>query len=86
MPDLTLPQGTISYRDTGDGPPVVFLHGLLVDGRVWRKVTPLLDEDHRSIVPTLPLGSARSASPAWSSGSSSLTFILSVSIMRTVCT
>ena len=59
MPDLTLPQGTISYRDTGDGPPVVFVHGLLVDGTVWRKVTPLLDGAARSIVPDLPLGSHR---------------------------
>ena len=32
MPDVTLPQGTIHYRDTGEGPPVVFVHGLLVDG------------------------------------------------------
>ena len=61
MPDLTLPQGTISYRDTGDGPPVVFLHGLLVDGEVWRKVTPLLEGAARSIVPDLPLGSHRIA-------------------------
>jgi pimeloyl-ACP methyl ester carboxylesterase len=59
MPEITLPQGTISYRDTGDGPPVVFLHGLLVDGTVWRKVTPLLDGTARSIVPDLPLGSHR---------------------------
>ena len=59
MPDLTLPQGTISYRDTGDGPPVVFVHGLLVDGTVWRKVTPLLDGAARSIVPDVPLGSHR---------------------------
>ena len=59
MPDLTLPQGTISYRDTGDGPPVVFVHGLLVDGTVWRKVTPLLDGAARSIAPDLPLGSHR---------------------------
>jgi pimeloyl-ACP methyl ester carboxylesterase len=59
MPDLTLPQGSISYRDTDDGPPVVFLHGLLVDGTVWRKVTPLLDGAARSIVPDLPLGAHR---------------------------
>ena len=38
MPEITLPQGTIHYRDTGEGPPVVFLHGLLVDGELWRKV------------------------------------------------
>jgi pimeloyl-ACP methyl ester carboxylesterase len=61
MPEMTLPQGTIHYRDTGEGPPVVFLHGLLVDGEVWRKVTPLLQGAARSIVPDLPLGSHRIA-------------------------
>lgn len=61
MPEITLPQGTIHYRDTGQGPPVVFLHGLLVDGELWRKVTPLLQGDARCIVPDLPLGSHRIA-------------------------
>jgi pimeloyl-ACP methyl ester carboxylesterase len=59
MPEITLPQGTIHYRDAGEGPPVVFLHGLLVDGEVWRKVTPLLQGAARTIVPDLPLGSHR---------------------------
>jgi pimeloyl-ACP methyl ester carboxylesterase len=59
MPEITLPQGTISYCDTGEGPPVVFVHGLLVDGTLWRKVTPLLDGAARSIAPDLPLGSHR---------------------------
>jgi pimeloyl-ACP methyl ester carboxylesterase len=61
MPEVTLPQGTIHYRDTGDGPAVVFVHGLLVDGELWRKVTPLLERDARCIVPDLPLGSHRTA-------------------------
>jgi pimeloyl-ACP methyl ester carboxylesterase len=61
MPEVTLPQGTISYRDTGDGPAVVFVHGLLVDGTLWRKVTPLLDGSARCIAPDLPLGSHRKA-------------------------
>ena len=61
MPEITLPQGTIHYRDTGEGPPVVFLHGLLVDGELWRKVTPLLQGDARCIAPDLPLGSHRTA-------------------------
>jgi pimeloyl-ACP methyl ester carboxylesterase len=61
MPEITLPQGPIHYRDAGEGPPVVFLHGLLVDGEVWRKVTPLLQGEARSIVPDLPLGSHRLA-------------------------
>jgi pimeloyl-ACP methyl ester carboxylesterase len=59
MPEITLPHGTVSYRDSGEGPPVVFIHGLLVDGALWRKVTPLLDDTARSIVPDLPLGSHR---------------------------
>lgn len=57
MNEVTLPQGTIRYRESGDGPPVVFAHGLLVDGRLWRKVTPLLDGSFRCLVPDLPLGS-----------------------------
>ena len=61
MPEVTLPQGTIAYRDTGDGPPIVFVHGLLVDGALWRKVTPLLESEARCVVPDLPLGSHRTA-------------------------
>jgi pimeloyl-ACP methyl ester carboxylesterase len=57
MSQIELPQGTVHYRESGEGPPVVFVHGLLVDGRLWRKVTPLLDGDFRCIVPELPLGS-----------------------------
>ncbi|HEX6745068.1 MAG TPA: alpha/beta hydrolase [Solirubrobacteraceae bacterium] len=61
MPEIKLPQGTIHYRDAGEGPPVVFLHGLLVDGEVWRKVAPLVEGAARTIVPDLPLGSHRIA-------------------------
>jgi pimeloyl-ACP methyl ester carboxylesterase len=57
MSETKLPQGTIRYRESGEGPPVVFVHGLLVDGRLWRKVTPLLEDRFRCIVPDLPLGS-----------------------------
>ena len=57
MSEANLSQGTIDYRESGEGPPVVFVHGLLVDGRLWRKVTPLLEDRFRCIVPDLPLGS-----------------------------
>jgi pimeloyl-ACP methyl ester carboxylesterase len=57
MNEVKIPQGTIRYRESGEGPPIVFLHGLLVDGRLWRKVTPLLERSHRCLVPDLPLGS-----------------------------
>jgi pimeloyl-ACP methyl ester carboxylesterase len=57
MSEVKVDQGTISYRESGSGPPIVFLHGLLVDGRLWRKVTPLLQDDFHCLVPDLPLGS-----------------------------
>ena len=53
---VDLSAGRIRYRDVGEGPPIVFVHGLLVDGRLWRKVTPALEKDFRCIVPDLPLG------------------------------
>jgi pimeloyl-ACP methyl ester carboxylesterase len=56
---ITLGQGTIHYRDVGEGDPLVFVHGLLVDGRLWRNVTPHLLDEHRCIVPDWPLGSHR---------------------------
>lgn len=57
MPTIELPQGTLRYDDIGSGPPVVFVHGLLVNGQLWRKVTPSLSGSARCIVPDLPLGS-----------------------------
>ncbi len=57
MPEIQLTQGTLNYRDEGQGPAVLFIHGLLVNGRVWEDVTPLLGSDVRRIVPDLPLGS-----------------------------
>jgi pimeloyl-ACP methyl ester carboxylesterase len=56
---LDLTAGPISYEDTGgSGPVVLFVHGLLVDGTLWRKVVGRLD-GYRCVVPTLPLGSHR---------------------------
>jgi pimeloyl-ACP methyl ester carboxylesterase len=62
--ELSLPQGRIHYRELGAGPPIVFVHGLLVDSRLWRHVAPALAEDHRCILPELPLGSHRLPMPA----------------------
>jgi pimeloyl-ACP methyl ester carboxylesterase len=55
--EVTLPQGTIRYRERGSGEPIVFVHGLLVNGDLWRKVVPELSKDFRCIAPDLPLGS-----------------------------
>ena len=61
MPEITLPQGTIHYRDEGSGTPLVFVHGALVDGRLWDPVVERLADRARCIVPDLPLGSHRTA-------------------------
>lgn len=54
---ITLPQGTVSYRDVGAGPTLVFMHGLWVNGDVWRNVADALQPNYRCVVPDLPLGS-----------------------------
>ena len=54
--EITLPQGVIRYREFGEGRPVVFVHGLLVDGRLWDTVAAQL-RGVRAIVPDWPLGS-----------------------------
>jgi pimeloyl-ACP methyl ester carboxylesterase len=41
---------------TGEGPPIVFVHGLLVNANLWRKVVPLLDGFTR-VTLDMPLGS-----------------------------
>jgi pimeloyl-ACP methyl ester carboxylesterase len=61
---VDLDAGTIRYRDSGSGPTIVFAHGLLVDGSLWRRVTPLLEGEFRCVVPDLPLGSHREAMKA----------------------
>jgi pimeloyl-ACP methyl ester carboxylesterase len=53
---VEVPAGTLEYRESGNGPPVVFAHGAAVNGDLWRKVAPALAGDHRCIVPDLPLG------------------------------
>ena len=43
MPAVEVSAGTIEYADTGgDGPPLVLLHGLAMDGAVWRDVVSTL--------------------------------------------
>lgn len=60
MPEADLAAGTIEYQDTrGDGPVLVFLHGLTMDGSLWRKVVPGLAPDYRCLLPALPLGGHR---------------------------
>ncbi|MFL5819287.1 MAG: alpha/beta fold hydrolase [Solirubrobacteraceae bacterium] len=55
--EVRLAEGGIRYREAGSGPPIVFVHGLLVNGLLWRKVIPELAGDFRCVVPDWPLGS-----------------------------
>jgi len=58
--EIDLSAGMIEYEDTGGSDPVVvLLHGLAMDGSVWRHVVRELRADHRCVIPTLPLGSHR---------------------------
>ena len=53
---VRIPAGTIEYRERGSGPPIVFVHGVGVNGDLWRWVVPELADRHRCIAPDLPLG------------------------------
>ena len=60
MPAVELSSGTIEYEDTGgEGPAIVLLHGLIMDGSLWRHVVEQLRGRHRCLLPTLPLGAHR---------------------------
>jgi pimeloyl-ACP methyl ester carboxylesterase len=53
---------SIFVRESGEGPPVVLLHGFPQTGRCWQSVARALSDDHRVLVPDLP-GYGRSARP-----------------------
>jgi pimeloyl-ACP methyl ester carboxylesterase len=59
--EVRVPNGTVVYRERGEGDPVVFVHGFLVDSTLWRKVVPLVAQDARCIAPDWPFGSHRRA-------------------------
>ncbi len=61
--EIQLSNGPIRYRDSGTGEPVLFLHGVLANGLLWRKVVPLLEGRARCVVPDLPLGAHETPMP-----------------------
>jgi pimeloyl-ACP methyl ester carboxylesterase len=61
MRQIELSSGTIEYSDTGEGPVLVLLHGLMMDASLWDGPVADLSADHRCLVPTLPLGAHRLA-------------------------
>src|SRR5262245_53247734 len=64
MPTLSTPAGTLHYRTAGPddatAPPVVFVHGFLVDSTLWDAVAErLAAAGVRSYLVDWPLGSHR---------------------------
>jgi pimeloyl-ACP methyl ester carboxylesterase len=54
---VEIPAGAISYRACGNGSPIVLVHGVGVNGDLWRRVVPRLADGHYCITPDLPWGS-----------------------------
>jgi hypothetical protein len=71
--EITLASATVRYWECGEGQPIVFVHGLLVNADLWRHITPALSvAGFRCLAPDWPLGRTRclcrapiSARPAW---------------------
>jgi len=62
MPQIALQHANLDYREVGPAdsphPPVLFIHGILVDNRLWSSVAgSLARSGYRCILPNLPLGS-----------------------------
>ncbi|MGX1808162.1 alpha/beta fold hydrolase [Nocardia sp. NPDC055321] len=55
--DIDLPGARIRYYEAGSGAPVVFVHGLLVNANLWRKIVPdIVAAGYRCLTPDWPLG------------------------------
>ncbi len=54
--EVRLGRDVIRYREVGSGPTLVFVHGVLASGVLWRDVVAGLAGRFRCILPDLPLG------------------------------
>ena len=54
--EVRLGPDVIRYREVGSGPTLVFVHGVLASGVLWRDVVADLSGRFRCVVPDLPLG------------------------------
>ncbi|HSC20209.1 MAG TPA: alpha/beta hydrolase, partial [Solirubrobacterales bacterium] len=59
--EIQLSAGKVRYREAGAGKPVVFVHGFLVDGRLWDGVADALADRYRCLAPDWPLGAQQVA-------------------------
>jgi pimeloyl-ACP methyl ester carboxylesterase len=53
---VELPQGTVRVYEQGEGPVLLFVHGLLVNHTLWDLVIERLSATHRCVAVDLPLG------------------------------
>lgn len=49
--------GEVRVRAIGEGPALLFVHGALVDSRIWDPLVAELAADFRCLLPDLPIGS-----------------------------
>ncbi|MEY7850820.1 alpha/beta fold hydrolase [Natrarchaeobius sp. A-rgal3] len=49
MAELALEDGTIWYETTGEGPPLVFVHGGWLNGRTWRSQVEHFADEYRIV-------------------------------------
>ena len=54
--NVELPQGTVRVYERGEGPVLLFIHGLLVNHTLWDLVIERLAGTHRCVAIDLPLG------------------------------
>ncbi|MBD3781405.1 MAG: alpha/beta fold hydrolase, partial [Micrococcales bacterium] len=59
---VTIHGHAMAYTDTGEGPTLLFIHGLLGSQRQWAHLVDVLGDDHRVVVPDL-FGHGESARP-----------------------
>jgi pimeloyl-ACP methyl ester carboxylesterase len=59
--EIDLPAGRVRYREAGEGKPIVFVHGYLVDGRLWDGVVDRLSDRYRCLAPDWPIGAQQVA-------------------------
>jgi len=64
MATATDPETGLAYDIEGNGPPVVFLHGLTFDRRTWRPIIDQLDGSVTSIAIDLPAHGGSGGEPA----------------------
>lgn len=55
--------GGLRYHDRGSGPPLVFVHGVLVNANLWRGVVQALAGEFRCVALDLPFGAHIDALP-----------------------